>query len=162
MVSKKINITIIMDELLYDIMNETYLRGNAIQSADNYKEVAKMYATMDEENHDKIMRSINKGYSDIKLELAEYLIESVANVDNRLIADNGVVEFKLAMPFNFNESATVAISEAIHDYIKNIAVAEWYLVVNKEEAADYLTIASASLVKLQQSLCKRSRPMRRY
>lgn len=159
---KLININIILDELIFDILNETYLRGRSMRNADNHKEVASLQASMDEEDHDKIMRAIKKGYSEIKLELAEYLNETANISDNRLIADNGVLDIRLAMPSNYNESATIGLGEAIHNYIKNVAVADWYLVTNKAEAADYLTLANVSLVSIQHSLTKRSRPQRRY
>lgn len=159
---KSINIEIILDELVFDILNETYLRGRSLRNADNHKEVASLQASMDEEDHDKIMRAIKKGYSEIKIELAEYLNETANTTDNKLIADDGVLEINLAMPSNYNESATVGLGEAIHNYIKNIAVADWYLVTNKAESTDYLTLAAASLVNVQQSLTKRSRPQRRY
>lgn len=159
---KLININIILDELIFDILNETYLRGRSMRNADNHKEVASLQASMDEEDHDKIMRAIKKGYSEIKLELAEYLNETANISDNRLIADNGVLDIRLAMPSNYNESATIGLGEAIHNYIKNVAVADWYLVTNKAEASDYLTLANVSLVNIQQGLTKRSRPQRRY
>ena len=67
--------TIDIKELLYDIMNETYLRGRTIQNGENHKEVASMYASEDDENLDKLLRSIKKGFAEVKTELAEYLDE---------------------------------------------------------------------------------------
>lgn len=74
---KEVTATIKIDWLLYDIMNETFLRGRTIQNKENHKEVASMFASEDEENREKILRSIKKGFAEVKTELAEYLDEMV-------------------------------------------------------------------------------------
>jgi hypothetical protein len=53
------------------------------------------------------------------------------------------------------------VGEAIHDYLRNTAVADWYLVTNKADAADYLSLANNSLESIKRSVSKRSRPTRR-
>jgi hypothetical protein len=158
---KTVTATIEMDELLYDIMNETYLRGQAIQDDTNYRAVAKMFASLDEENQDKILRSIKKAFSEVKTELAEYLNEDGLTTDNSLISPDDDLVLILTMPSNFNEAATAGISEAVHDYIRNIAVGDWYLVTHKEDAPDYVALAAKSLESIRKSVSKRSRPMRR-
>lgn len=146
--------------LIYDIINETYLRGRTIQNDTNYKEVASMFASEDEENYEKILRSIKKGYSEIKAELSEYLTESGLTTTNEAIDDTKDLVLNLTMPSNFNEAATAGLGEAVHDYLKNIAVAEWYLVTNKQDAESYLQLAQKSLESIRKSVSKRSRPTR--
>lgn len=158
---KNVTVTIVMDELLYDITNETYLRGRTLQNDTNHKEVASMFASMDDENQDKILRSIQRGFSEIKAELAEYLSEDASSTNNRLIDGTSDLTIALTMPSNFNEAATAGIAEAAHDYIRNIAVGDWYLVTNKQDAADYATLAGRSMENIRKSVSKRSRPMRR-
>jgi glutamate-1-semialdehyde aminotransferase len=158
---KTVTATIVMDELLYDIMNETYLRGRTIQNDTNYKEVASMFASLDEENQDKILRSIKKAFSEVKTELAEYLSESGLTTDNKLISADSDLVLTLTMPSNFNEAATAGVSEAVHDYIRNTSVGDWYLVTNKDDAVDYVSLAAKSLENIRKSVSKRSRPMRR-
>ena len=68
--------TIKISWLLFDIMNETFLRGRTIQNKENHKEVASMFASEDEENREKILRSIKKGFAEVKTELAEYLMRT--------------------------------------------------------------------------------------
>ena len=67
---------------------------------------------------------------------------------------------KLQMPSHFNEAATTGVGEAIHDYLKNTAIAEWYMVTNKADAEQYVALAQKSLVSIQQAVSKRSRPKR--
>lgn len=157
---KKVTATIDIKELLYDIMNETYLRGRTIQNGENHKEVTSMYASEDDENLDKLLRSIKKGFADVKTELAEYLDEDGTTTDNSRYDGESDLELNLTMPSNFNEAATTGVGEAIHDYLKNTAIAEWYMVTNKADAEQYVALAQKSLVSIQQAVSKRSRPKR--
>lgn len=157
---KKVTATIDIKELLYDIMNETYLRGRTIQNGENHKEVASMYASEDDENLDKLLRSIKKGFAEVKTELAEYLDEDGTTTDNSRYDGESDLELNLTMPSNFNDAATTGVGEAIHDYLKNTAIAEWYMVTNKADAEQYVALAQKSLVSIQQAVSKRSRPKR--
>lgn len=157
---KKVTATIDIKELLYDIMNETYLRGRTIQNGENHKEVASMYASEDDENLDKLLRSIKKGFAEVKTELAEYLDEDGTTTDNSRYDGESDLELNLTMPSNFNEAAATGVGEAIHDYLKNTAIAEWYMVTNKADAEQYVALAQKSLVSIQQAVSKRSRPKR--
>lgn len=155
---KKVTATIKIKQLLYDIQNETYLRGRTIQNGENHKEVASMYASEDEENLNKVLRSIKKGFAEVKTELSEYLDEDGTTTDNSRYDGQSNLVLNLTMPSNFNEAATAGVGEAIHDYLKNLAIAEWYMVTNKADAEQYIALAQKSLVSIQQAVSKRSRP----
>ncbi len=157
---KNVKATIKISWLLFDIMNETFLRGRTIQNKENHKEVASMFASEDKENREKILRSIKKGFAEVKTELAEYLNEDGTTTDNSHYDGTTDLVLNLTMPSNFNEAATAGVGEAIHDYLKNTAVADWYLVTNKGDASDYLTLAQKSMLSIQQAVSKRSRPHR--
>lgn len=157
---KAVTATIKIDWLLYDIMNETFLRGRTIQNKENHKEVASMFASEDEENREKILRSIKKGFAEVKTELAEYLDEDGTTTDNSHYDGSTDLSLTLQMPSNFNEAATTGVGEAIHDYLKNTAIAEWYMVTNKADAEQYALLAQASMASILQAVSKRSRPKR--
>lgn len=157
---KKVTATIDIKELLYDIMNETYLRGRTIQNGENHKEVASMYASEDDENLDKLLRSVKKGFAEVKTGLSEYLDESGTATDNSRYDGESDLVLNLTMPSNFNEAATAGVGEAIHDYLKNTAIAEWYMVTNKADAEQYALLAQASMASILQAVSKRSRPKR--
>lgn len=157
---KKVTVTIKSAWLLYDIMNETYLRGRTIQNKENYKEVASLYASEDEENREKILRSIKKGFAEVQSELSEYLDEDGSVTDNSHYDGDADLVLNLKMPSNFNEAATVGIGEAVHDYLKNRAIGEWYLVTNKTDAEEYFALSQGSMSAVLQAVSKRSRPTR--
>ena len=157
---KNVKATIDIAWLLYDIMNETFLRGRTIQNDENYKEVASLFASEDEENADKILRSVKKGFAEVKTELSEYLTESGLETNNANITADKDLVLNLTMPSNFNEAATAGVAEAIHDYLRNVAISEWYLVTNKNDAKEYIELARKSLESIRKSVSKRSRPSR--
>lgn len=157
---KSVTVTIKISWLLYDIMNETSLRGHTIQNKDNHKEVAKMIASEDQENLDKILRSVKRAFAEVKSELGEYLDEDGTTTDNSNYDGSKDLVINLSMPSNFNEAATTGVGEAVHDYIKNMAIAEWYLVTNKADAQDYAALAQKSMDAISRSVSKRSRPTR--
>lgn len=157
---KEVKATIEMDWLVYDILNETYLRGRTIQDDKNYKEVASMFASEDEENYEKVLRSVKKGFAEVKTELSEYLNESGLTTTNEAISGDTDLVLNLTMPTNFNEAATAGLGEAVHDYLKNTAVADWYLVTNKQDAQDYVALSQKSLESIRKSVSKRARPTR--
>lgn len=157
---KLVKAVIEMAWLIFDILNETYLRGRTIQNDQNYKEVASMFASEDEENFEKVLRSIKKAFGEVKTELSEYLSEDGLETSNEAISENEDLTLNLTMPSNFNPAATVGLGEAVHDYIKNVAVADWYLVTNKGDAQDYVALAQKSLENIRKSMSRRSRPTR--
>lgn len=157
---KKVTATIKIGWLLFDIMNETFLRGRTLQNKENHKEVASMFASEDEENREKILRSIKKAFAEVQTELSEYLDEDGTTTDNSHYDGTKDLVLNLEMPSNFNEAATTGVGEAVHDYIKNMAIAEWYLVTNKADAQDYAALAQKSMDAISRSVSKRSRPTR--
>lgn len=158
---KDVKATIKISWLLYDIMNETFLRGRTIKNKDNHKEVASMFASEDEENREKILRSVKRAFAEVQTELGEYLNENGTTTDNSHYDGSTDLVLNLTMPSNFNEAATTGVGEAVHAYLANSAIADWYMVTNKADAADYASLAAKSLENIRKSVSKRSRPMRR-
>lgn len=157
---KNVTATIDIAWLLYDIMNDTFLRGRTLQNDSNYKEVASLFASEDEENREKILRSIKKGFAEVKTELSEYLSEDGRATDNANITGEDNLILRLTMPGNFNEAATAGIAEAVHDYLKNRTIGEWYLLTNKNDADTYFTLAGSSMENIRKAVSRRARPRR--
>ena len=157
---KSVQVTVYMDWLLYDIMNETFLRGRTIQDDKNYKEVASMFASEDEENQEKILRSVKRAFAEVQTELPEYLDEDGTETDNANMKEDEDLVLNLVMPSNFNEAATKGIGDAVHDYIAKTAIADWYLVTNKADADVYAALAQKSMKSIRKAVSKRSRPRR--
>lgn len=156
-----ITVTLYMSELIYDVQNKTYLTGRSRDTGSNHEEVANMQANDDDENLNQVLRSIQNAYALIKTKLSEYIVSNQSTSNNELI--DGEVEeivLTLTVPTNFNHATTDSISSALHQYIVNMSVGDWFTITNKNDAADYVTLATANLEQVRESINKRVRPNR--
>jgi hypothetical protein len=167
-----------MSWLLYDIANETFLRGRALASRDNHRAVEGMYATLDDGRREKVLRSIKRGVAALKRASAEYLsayseegrVKSEENSELRgetIEADNGGMSaegslvFEFRMPGNYADGATAELCEGMHEYLKDVAISDWYGVTNPADSERYMVLASSALQGVVAALGSRLRPMRR-
>lgn len=118
-----------------------------------------MFASEDEENREKILRSVKRAFSEVQTELGEYLNENGTTTDNSHYDGSTNLVLNLMMPSNFNEAATTGVGEAVHAYIANLAIADWYTVTNKADADQYYALANKYMEMIRQTVSKRSRPV---
>lgn len=160
MAKKVIAITLYMSELIYDVQNKTYLTGRSRQTGTNHEEVANMQANDDDENANQIMRSIGNAFANLKTKLSEYINENGTSTNDKQISSTGNLTLSLNMPPNYNNASNDAISTALHQYLVNCAIGDWFTITNKNDASDYITLAAANLEQLREALNKRMRPTR--
>ena len=160
MAKKAIKITLYMSELIYDVQNKTYLTGRSRQTGTNHEEVANMQANDDDENLNQIMRSIGNAFANLKTKLSEYINESGTSTNDKQISSTGNLTLSLNMPPNYNNASNDTISTALHQYLVNSAIGDWFTITNKNDASDYITLAAANLEQLREAVNKRMRPTR--
>ena len=160
MAKKTLTVTLYLSELLYDVQNKTYLTGRSRQTGNNHEEVAHMQANEDEENENQILRSLGNAFANLKTKLSEYIEESGTTASNKLLSKNGTIQLALVMPSNFNQATSETISAALHQYLVNTAIGDWFTITNKNDATDYVTLAAANLEELREAVNKRVRPTR--
>ncbi|MBE6199059.1 MAG: hypothetical protein E7138_02020 [Rikenellaceae bacterium] len=160
MAKKTLTVTLYLSELLYDVQNKTYLTGRSRQTGNNHEEVAHMQANEDEENENQILRSLGNAFANLKTKLSEYIEESGTTATNKLLSKNGTIQLALVMPSNFNQATSETISAALHQYLVNTAIGDWFTITNKNDATDYVTLAAANLEELREAVNKRVRPTR--
>ena len=160
MAKKVIAITLYMSELIYDVQNKTYLTGRSRQTGTNHEEVANMQANDDDENANQIMRSIGNAFANLKTKLSEYINESDTSTNDKQLSGTGNLTLSLNMPPNYNNASNDTISTALHQYLVNSAIGDWFTITNKNDASDYITLAAANLEQLREAVNKRMRPTR--
>lgn len=160
MAKKTLTVTLYLSELLYDVQNKTYLTGRSRQTGNNHEEVAHMQANEDEENENQILRSLGNAFANLKTKLSEYIEESGTTATNKLLSKSGTIQLALVMPSNFNQATSETISAALHQYLVNTAIGDWFTITNKNDATDYVTLAAANLEELREAVNKRVRPTR--
>ena len=160
MAKKVIAITLYMSELIYDVQNKTYLTGRSRQTGTNHEEVANMQANDDDENANQIMRSIGNAFANLKTKLSEYINESGTSTNDKQLSSTGNLTLSLNMPPNYNNASNDTISTALHQYLVNSAIGDWFTITNKNDASDYISLAAANLEQLREAVNKRMRPTR--
>ena len=160
MAKKVIAITLYMSELIYDVQNKTYLTGRSRQTGTNHEEVANMQANEDDEKANQIMRSIGNAFANLKTKLSEYINESGTSTNDKQLSSTGNLTLSLNMPPNYNNASNDTISTALHQYLVNCAIGDWFTITNKNDANDYITLAAANLEQLREAVNKRMRPTR--
>lgn len=161
---KTITVTLESKEIKFDVMNKSYLTGQARNAEDkNYRSTAYMQASEDDEHAYQILRSISNAFSHLKEELGEYLHEDVSTSNNRInkaVEDGGKLTLAFLLPSNFNNSACDSLGGMLHEYIVDRSLSEWFVITNKADAQEYAQLAEQALDRAKQALYKRERPTR--
>lgn len=160
MAKQTITITLYKSELIYDVQNKTYLTGRSRQTGGNHEEVANMQANNDDENANQILRSLGNAFATLKTKLSEYLEESGTTANDIQMDDTDNITIELKVPSNFNKATNDTVSAALHQYLVNTAIGDWFTITNKNDASDYITLAAANLEQIREAVNKRVRPTR--
>lgn len=158
MAKKNVTITLYMSEMIYDVQNKSYLKGRSLVDQDPAR-VAYMQANDDDENLNQVLRSIGGAFGSLKSELSEYIEES-ASTGNNILQPNENIIVALKMPSNFNEAAVKVVSEGLHKYIVNMALAEWYKNTDPNDFDSYMKLAIENMKEVRDGINKRLRPVR--
>lgn len=158
MAKKNVTITLYMSEMIYDVKNKSYLKGRSLVDQDPAR-VAYMQANDDDENLNQVLRSIGGAFGSLKSELSEYIEES-ASTGNNILQPNEDIIVALKMPSNFNEAAVKVVSEGLHKYIVNMALAEWYKNTDPNDFDSYMKLAIENMKEVRDGINKRLRPVR--
>jgi len=160
MARKSLAITLKISELLYEVRNKTWLTGQSRQNGQNFEEVANMQNNEDEEHVNQILRSFGNAFNQLKVRLSEYINAADTTANDIQITSNTDLTVTLSLPSNYNQATATAIATAMHQYLINTAIAEWFQITNKTDSADYLTLAAANITQIREAVSKRSRPTR--
>ena len=160
MAKQTITITLYMSELVFDVQNKTYLTGRSRTNGENFEQVANMQADDEEENSKQILRSIGNAYGSLMAKLSEYVVSDKTTATNLITDQEANLTIALQMPGSYNKAANEAVVAAVHQYIVNTAIAEWFVITNKSDAVEYANLAAVNITQLREALNKRVRPAR--
>lgn len=160
MAKKTLTVTLHMSELIYNVLNTTFLTGRSRNNGNNHEEAANMQANEDEENLNQIVRSIGNAFSTLKTKLSEYISSDGTSASNVLIDESANLSLTLLMPANYKQSTSESIASAAHQYLVNIAIGDWFTITNKDDAAYYMSLAASNLQEIREAINKRVRPQR--
>lgn len=160
MAKQTITITLYMSELVFDVQNKTFLTGRSRTNGENFEQVANMQADDEEENSKQILRSIGNAYGSLMAKLSEYVVSDKTTATNLITDQEANLTIALQMPGSYNKAANEAVVAAVHQYIVNTAIADWFVITNKSDAVEYANLAAVNITQLREALNKRVRPVR--
>lgn len=164
---KTFTVKLYMSELIYDVQNKTYITGRSRYDGTNHETVANMQANEDDENENQILRSIGDAYSTLLGKIAEFVKIDSATPSADLTKTDELgdaetdIQVVLKMPSNYNMVTSDAVTAAMHKYIVNMAIHEWFTLTNKNDSEIYLARANANIEQLREAINKRVRPDRK-
>lgn len=162
---KDLKVTIQTKELKFAIMNKTHVTARSLQAAGKlgYEAAAHMQASDDPENSYELVRAISNAIAETKVELGEYLNETVTETDNLIdgkVENGEAVTLDFQLPSNYNSSAADALGGGIHEFVVGRSIYEWYRQTCPDIAEACRADAEAALDRAKKALYKRSRPDR--
>ena len=160
MAKQTITITLYMSELVFDVQNKTYLTGRSRTNGENFEQVANMQADDEEESSKQILRSIGNAYGSLMAKLSEYVVSDKTTATNLITDQEANLTIALQMPGSYNKAANEAVVAAVHQYIVNTAIADWFVITNKPDVVEYAKLAAVNITQLREALNKRIRPAR--
>lgn len=155
-------ITLDMGELLHDIRNKSHLTGEARRDGQNFEAVANMQADSSDQDTNQVLRSITNADASLRNLISEYLGKCDSGSNNwQIEPGTASLQYDLLLPANFNHYGFAAIRNAMHQYIVNRTLGEWFLITNKTDSKEYFALAEANLAEITEAINRRRRPMRR-
>ena len=158
MASEK-NISLYMNEIMYDISNKAYLTGRSKGEA-SAKAVHDMQVTENPNITKQVVRSVLDAYSSLKEVMAEWVTVVGAMVADDIPLVGSTLAVTIKVPSNFHDSMLKGVADSMHSYIVDKALADWFSITNKEDAELYANKATNDIAKLKEALFKRKRPIR--
>lgn len=162
---KRVDVTLQVKELIYDIQNNTSLTGRAREAINDatYKNASDIRASDDDDDRYKLMRSVQTHFTALKAIVGQYIDETLSTVDNLIqkeIEEDGVLKLVFILPTNYNPASKHAIATGSHDYIVNNSLADWFSINAKEDSGEYRARAVQNLEIINKAIYKRVPPVR--
>ena len=156
-----LTITLYMSELLYDFRNKAYLTGRSRRADGKDAEfTSNMQASEDEADNNQVLRSIQNAYGQLLVELSEGFFDVTEKISKNELMTATNITLVLTVPDNYNLGVRDSLTSAIHDYLINKALMDWFMITNKDDAKDYADLATVSLQNIHNAFNCRVRPKR--
>lgn len=159
MARKRIEIRMDLAALIAEVQNETWLRARAARTEDTVRRSAVTTATDDEPESARVLRSVQRAMHQVEGVLHEYCDITRRETDNeRIDMGDNEMTYALDMPTNYDEAGTSALTEAIHEYLADVATADWYAANGLEADATYAAGAAEAMKEIRRAASLRKMP----
>lgn len=159
--AKTLTITLYMSELMYDFRNKAFLTGRSRRAEGKDAEfTSNMQASEDDADNNQALRSIQNAYGQLLIELSEGFFDVQEATSKNELIDGSNITLQLNVPSNYNMGVRDGLTSAIHDYLINKALMDWFMITNKDDAKEYADLAALSLKLIHEAFNRRQRPVR--
>lgn len=160
--SKKIELSLKTDTLLYDIKNYAFIEGDVF-SADDEHLRHQIMDICEDGNIDRVKRVLDIAHANCVE--AMYPYSKVENEDIEIrdnsIVDNDSYSIKLIVPDDFSKTTTDLIVKLIHEYMIGCVLSDWFSITKRESAENWREKANHALKELRRVLNDRIKRVRR-
>lgn len=180
--NKTLTIHIYLTELIHEIAKTSWQIGRSRKGMQQVSH-AEDIQDIDEE---RILRSIQTALKDVRISLAEYIVEGATTADNILLSatrkavagenaitmtwgsgvteqeEDNVITFVLRVPSNYANGQADSLATSTHSYIVNYSLSEWLLQTDPAEAGNYKQMAAEALQQLYAASFARIQPRRAH
>jgi hypothetical protein len=163
MTKKEFAVSLSVNELIYDIDNKAYLTGRSRKDVASIEAVASMQSSDAEEDRNQILRSVLNASSQLQLAVSDYVKQPEYTEGQSFsndLKDTTRIQITFNVPSNFKFSNREVIANIAHKYIVNKTLAEWFIITNKADAAEYDAMATNNIEALRIALNQRVHPNR--
>lgn len=152
-----ITITLKKPEIDYDIAMSTHIVMNRELAAGASQEQGFNYANTQDETGEvnMITRYVEKAISELAGGMSSYLEDYTFESTNDLTAFDAAI-FHLNMPANFDKTLTSPLRAAMHDYVVNRAIYDWFMKAKPDEAALYERLYDEAYSRVKSLLNRRT------
>lgn len=158
---RTITITLKREEIMADVVNAAHITGRRLNVAGSEEKASDIQTP--EEGVDKyvVARAMQEGLSAVRKECGRYLNVGRLTDDNQLEDVTGNFVLALDMPDRWNFGATSRLTSLANGYVRDWCIYNIFEKTNPDEAANYLTKATAQLSEIKPVLELRTSPVRR-
>lgn len=147
-------------ELVYDIRNKAHLLARSAEDAGlPYKAASNMQPSDEDENDYQIHRSLEMAFLQLQSSLGGYLLDTPdaegQNLTGREVENEGVLTLSLDLPPCDKRPSADALAKAVHAYLVDATLADWFSLTNKAEAELYIARSQVGLKTIRRILFSR-------
>ncbi len=143
-------------ELMYDVMNDTHLVGQAKASQGATPEASYNLQADEAAHESKLLRSMQLAIEAIKQGISQFLNDVTATSANNILMTTAedLITITLNVSPRFNRALLPTMTGLAHRYVVNTMLFDWFVANEPTMAPKYGEIAKECMAGIQKSFIK--------
>ena len=158
---KNVTITLKKGEIMSDVVNIAHVTGRRLMTPETAEKASDIQTPEDGVDKYIVARAMAFALAEVRKKCARYLNSGRLTDNNGLEDITGDFVLNLQMPDRWNHGVTSDLTQKMHAHAVHYCVYAIFEKTNPQEAANYLTKATAELNEVKSILELRTAPIRR-